>query len=310
MKTQNNALELDKDGQSGAQDFFLYLVTFLSLGFVAFGEGSILYGFINKFVADKESNLFPVFNQGSVKFGIAALVIAGPIFFIISRIITRRIAEKRIPLESTVRKWLTYIVLFFASATIIGDLITLVVNFLGGDFTASFLLKVLVVLSIAGGIFGYYFWDMRRTEVSSGINKIAMLACMIVVAVTFVAGFFIIDSPTVSRQKNIDQQTVNNLQMIDSSIQNYFSETGKLPQKLEDLQSTKFSVGTPTIKSITYKVQSAETYNLCGDFQRSSLIDESSQNEAFVNDWKHDGGTFCFNRIALKKVDVPQSVTK
>jgi hypothetical protein len=229
---------------------------------------------------------------------------------VVSRIITKRISAQEIPLNSIVRKWLTYVVLFFAAGTIIGDLITLVVNFLGGEFTASFLLKVFVVLLISGSIFGYYFWDMRRTDVSSGINKISMFVCIVVVAATFVAGFFIIDSPTVSRQKNIDQQTVNNLQNIDSSIQNYFAESGKLPQKLEDLQATKFSVGTQNIKTITYKIQSADAYELCGDFQRSSLIDVSSQYETFVNDWKHDVGTFCFNRIALKRVDVPQPVTK
>lgn len=306
METQNQMLNSDQNNQSsGAQDFFLYLVTFLSLGFVAFGEGSILFGFIDKFVTDVEpSQSFPAFNQMAVKFGIAALLIAGPIFLLVSRVITKRINDQKISLESVVRKWLTYVVLFFASATIIGDLITVVVNFLAGDYTSSFLLKVFVILLIAGGIFGYYFWDMRRIEAVSVVNKRSMIACIAVIAITFISGFFIIDSPAVSRQKNIDQQTVNNLQMIDSSIQNYFAESGKLPQKLEDLQATKFSIGTQNIKSITYKVQGADTYNLCGDFQRSSFADAYLQNETLVNDWRHEAGNFCFNRIALKKADI------
>jgi len=302
METQT--LSPSQQQNSSAQNFFLYLVMFLSLAFVSFGEGSILFGFIDKFVTDMEMRTYLAFNQGSVKFGIAALIIAGPIFFVISKIITKRIGDGKIALESVVRKWLTYIVLFFAAATIIGDLITLVVNFLGGDFTSSFLLKVLVVLLIAGGIFGYYFWDMRRTEVASDINKKAMIACIVVVTATFIAGFFIIDSPAVSRQKTIDQQVVNNMQTIDNSIQNYFSESGNLPKKLEDLQATKFSFGIQNIKGIAYKIESESSYQLCGEFLRSSLDDATSPNEPYINDWRHDVGSYCFARIALKKTDI------
>jgi type II secretory pathway pseudopilin PulG len=296
--------------KSSPQDFFLYLVTFLSLSFVAFGEGSILFGFINKFVTDRESNLYPSFNQGDVKFGIAALIIAGPIFFVISRIIVARISQQKISLESNVRKWLTYIVLFFAAATIIGDLITLVVNFLGGDFTSSFLLKVLVVLMIAGGIFGYYFWDMRRTEISSNINKLAMYICIVVLTISFVAGFFIIDSPFASRQKNIDQQTVSNMQAIDNSIQSYFGDAGKLPQKLDDMLATKYSFGNQTAKGLKYEITGEDSYQICADFLRSNLSDKENKYGPYENDWKHDAGNFCFTRVVLKRTDVAPIINK
>lgn len=308
MENQNSTSI--KQQETSAQDFFLYLVTFLSLAFVSAGEGSILFGFIDKFVTDMELRSFPAFNQGAVKFGIAALLIAGPIFFIVSRIITKRISEQKISLESSVRKWLTYVVLFFAAAILIGDMITLVVNFLEGDFPLSFLLKVLVILLIAGGIFGYYFWDMRRSEISSTINKKAMIACISVVAITFIAGFFIIDSPTISRQKNIDQQMINNLQTIDNSVQNYFSDSGNLPAKLEDLQSTKFSIGAQSTKGITYKIESTNSYKLCADFLRSNLNDVTSQNEPFIGEWKHSVGNFCFDRLALKRTEIPLQIDK
>ncbi len=295
---------------SNAQDFFLYLVTFLSLAFVSFGEGSILFGFVNKFVTDLELRTYPAFDQGSVKFGIAALFIAGPIFLVFSQIIVKKINDQKILLESVIRKWLTYIVLFFAAATIIGDLITLVVNFLGGEYTLSFLLKIFIVLVIAGGIFGYYFWDMRRTEISSIVNKRSMITCASFMLVTFIAGFFIIDSPSVSRQKNLDQQVVDNLQTVDNAIQNYLSEAGKLPQKLEDLQTTKFSYGVQSIENIDYKIKDADSYELCADFARASLNDASSLNGAYLNDWKHDIGNYCFTRTALKKVDALMPSTK
>jgi hypothetical protein len=63
-----------------------------------------------------------------------------------------------------VRRWLTYLTLFVAAVVLIVDLITLVDNVLGGEVTVRFVLKVLVAGLIAGTIFGYYLWDLRRDE--------------------------------------------------------------------------------------------------------------------------------------------------
>lgn len=304
METQN--IETQSGTQDhGAYNFFLYLLVFLSLIFVAIGEGSILFGFIDKFISSKSDQVLFAFDQSGVRFGIAALFIASPIFFAISFLIAKRITQKTISLESTIRKWLTYIVLFFAAATAIGDLITLVVNFLGGDFTASFLLKVLVIIVIAGGIFAYYFWDMRRNQVSSGINKIAMIASVFIVLVTLFAGFFIIDSPAVSKQKSVDQKTTTDLQSVDNSIQNYFDETGKLPVVISDLKQTKFSISQDNINGFSYSVKDDLKYELCANFSRSNFNDARSAYDYDSSyDWKHESGKFCFTRAALKKADI------
>ena len=37
-------------------------------------------------------------------------------------------------------------------------------SFLGGELTIRFLLKSLIILLIAGGIFGFYFWDIRTHD--------------------------------------------------------------------------------------------------------------------------------------------------
>jgi hypothetical protein len=63
-----------------------------------------------------------------------------------------------------VRKWLTYATLFIAASVLVADLSTLVFNLLGGELTMRFLLKVATVGIIAGAVFGYYLWDMRKEE--------------------------------------------------------------------------------------------------------------------------------------------------
>ena len=58
----------------------------------------------------------------------------------------------------------TYVTLAIAACALVGDVISLIYNFLGGELTARFLLKVLTVALIAGTAFVYYLWDLRETE--------------------------------------------------------------------------------------------------------------------------------------------------
>jgi hypothetical protein len=285
---------------SSPQEFFLYLLMFLGLAFSAFGAGSVLYGYIDKFITDREFNLYIAYNQGFVKFGISAIVIAGPIFFGIARLITKRINKGLISLDSKIRKWLTYVVLFIASAILVGDLIALVVNFLSGDIASSFLLKVLVILVIAGGIFGYYFWDMRRSKPIANLNAIAGYSSLAFIFIVFLAGFFIIDSPSIARKKNIDSQKISSIQTADSSIQEYYLQTGKLPQNLNELSRTKFSINPRALGEIKYQPGSGSSYELCADFLLPSdplqSYGESDPNLI----WKHEAGFYCFQRTAIK----------
>jgi hypothetical protein len=50
------------------------------------------------------------------------------------------------------------------ASPVIGTLITLLTNVLGGELTTRFVLKTLTVLSISGSIFGYYLTDLKRAE--------------------------------------------------------------------------------------------------------------------------------------------------
>ena len=91
-------------------------------------------------------------------------MVAFPIFLLVARSLARAAGRDPERRGSKVRKWLTYLTLFVASAVVTGDLITLLYNVLGGEITTRFLLKTLTVAVIAGGIFGYYLWDLRGEE--------------------------------------------------------------------------------------------------------------------------------------------------
>lgn len=302
MENENQEL---KNEFGGSFQFFLYLVTFISLAYIAFGVGNILFEFVNKSFPDLIGlDYQAVFDQGTVKFALSSLFVAMPVFFILMKKIGDFLFEKRISLESPTRKWLTYLVLFFSAGTIIGDLIALMNNFLNGDLPERFLLKVLIVLVIASSIFGYYLWDIRRKDFSqrgSLINKISFAASLVVVFGVFVFGFFIIDSPSLSREKRLDLQTTNELQSADSAIRNYFNESNSLPEKISDLDKTNFAFQTQKGSTLEYQKKTNDTFVLCAVFVRSNENDpQEISNISFEKEWKHAAGRVCFDRLALK----------
>ena len=147
-----------------AREAFMYLLTFLTLYISAFQFGSLIFYFINRAFPDLLSGA-PYYDNaagvGAIRWQLASIIIAFPLYLWISSLLARRAGQTK---ESRVRKWLTYLTLFVAAGIIIGDLIALISNLLGGELTPRFALKVLTVGAIAGAIFGYYLTDLRKEE--------------------------------------------------------------------------------------------------------------------------------------------------
>ena len=149
------------------REAFLYLVLFATLYLSAFHLGSLLFDFINRAFPDA---LDPDHSRNiihSMRWSVASLAIAFPVFLFVARHLGNDLARNPVKRLSAVRRWLTYLTLFVAATVLIGDLITLVYNLLGGDLSVRFVLKVLVIGLIAGTIFGYYLHDLRREEKES-----------------------------------------------------------------------------------------------------------------------------------------------
>ena len=83
---------------------------------------------------------------------LACVIIAFPVYLWVTRSILRELQLHPEKLESSVRKWLTYIALLIAAGIVVGDLITFLTYFLRGELTARFVAKVAAVLLIAGGV--------------------------------------------------------------------------------------------------------------------------------------------------------------
>lgn len=148
-----------------AREAFLYLVLFLTLYITAVSFGSVLFAFIERAIPDVLQGTYAnIGTLSTIRTSTAALIITFPIFVVLSRVLEKGLERDPQKRGSKVRKWLTYLTLFIAAVSIIIDLIVLVGSLLSGELTTRFLLKVGVVLLIAGTAFGYYLWDLRRDE--------------------------------------------------------------------------------------------------------------------------------------------------
>lgn len=147
-----------------AREAFLYLLLFTTLYISAWNLGSLLFDLINRAFPDPADPTYVGRLGDSIRWSTASIIIAFPAFLYVARFLGRDLARSPMKRLSAVRRWLTYLTLFLAAGVLIGDMITLVYNALGGELTTRFLLKVFVAALIGGTIFGYYLHDLRREE--------------------------------------------------------------------------------------------------------------------------------------------------
>lgn len=297
---------MNQEKANPAMHFFLYLLHFLSLFFVSIGIGNIIFQLVNKFITESAGVVEQsFFDQTAVKFGIASILVATPLFFFTAELISGYLFEGKIREDSKVRKWLTYIVLFFAAATITGDLIALIMAFLNGDIAARFFLKMTTIFIVAGSIFGYYFWDIRREKIEGKKfkeNRLAFIASAYFILAVFILGFFVIDGPKVSREKNADMQTVNELNVIDQNVMAYYSDTQKLPDSAESLKNTKFYTILREGSTVSYQKTGDTSYKLCAVFNHSNLDEKDRYvTDPYFGQWLHGNGKVCFDRVAVRE---------
>lgn len=150
-----------------AREVFVYLVFFVALYVSAYSLGAIAFEFIDRAFPDALQNGSYIHSSNDqIRWHVSSLIVAFPLFLFTLRAIAKAIAKDPTKRGSRPRKWLTYMTLFVAAISLIGDFISLIYNLLGGELTVRFALKVATVAAIAGGISAYLLMDMRKDEKS------------------------------------------------------------------------------------------------------------------------------------------------
>jgi hypothetical protein len=144
-----------------ARDAFLYLILFGTLWTIAFQVGRLAFVGIDRLFPPTGTR--PPLGE-AVRFSIAALIVATPVHLLVSRITARATAHDITRRISPVRRWLTYATMLGAAVVVLGDVTALVYGLLGGELTTPITLKLITVLTIAGGGLGFYVNALRQAE--------------------------------------------------------------------------------------------------------------------------------------------------
>ena len=140
-----------------AKDAFLYLLSFSTLATWTIGLGSVSFTLIDRWLKDPVSpSNYYAGGYYQIADSLACIMVAFPVYLLIMRYIVRELEIHPEKLESSIRKWLTYIALLIAAGIVVCDLITFLTYFLRGELTTRFVAKVATALVIAGGVFWYY----------------------------------------------------------------------------------------------------------------------------------------------------------
>lgn len=293
------------------KDFFLHLLSIISLYIAAVSFGILLFQYIDRFFPDPLVDAYYVL-QGSasaMRWALASLVIVFPVYVWVSWYLARDMEQSPEKRELRIRKWLLYFTLFVAAVVIIGDLVALIYNFLGGDLSVRFILKVFAILFIAGIVFGYYLWNLRteRRATKDPRMRVFVFGVVAVVLVSIIAGFFFVGSPFAERMRRFDDRRVGDLQTIQWQIVNYWQTKEKLPPSLEDLRDEISGFIPPrdpeTGNAYEYRVVSKTQFELCGTFSAVSRVGAVTTEPKVVAPdggaleiWAHGAGRMCFLR--------------
>ena len=296
------------------KDFFLWAGAIITFYWSIIATTLLIFDYINYTFPNPLSYLPANPYESGISYEMASIIVLLPIYMFLMRLIRSDAVRDPSRNEIWVRRWAIILTLFVAGAAIAADLITLLTTFLNGEeMTTAFLLKVLVILLVASGVFMHFiadlkgYWDMfpkRKQAVSIGVAVLAV--------VTIGAGFFIVGTPQQARLARFDAEKVEHLQNIQYRVKNYWQAKQKLPAAITDIvdpiQYEPLPIDPQTGESYTYEATGKLSFKLCATFNAEShgtqnivTIERSvpvpASGKIYPSDnWQHGAGNVCFDR--------------
>lgn len=280
---------------ASAKEAFFYLLIFATLATWTIGFGHLAFALIDRWLADPLfSGYQQTFDTYTITSSLAALIVAFPLYLLLSRTVGGEVAAHPEKLDSSIRKWLTYMALVIAAGVFMGDLIMALAYLLRGEFTSRFLAKSFVVLVLSGGVFFYYFGGLRKTDATPaklGRDRFMAGLSSAIVALMVVLGFLQLGPPKVQREFRADAQRIRQLYQISMAVKEYWtSHTSQLPANIDQLSGNAY-VDPISHAPYEYHPKQGSQYELCAIFARSS---DRSETTSSPNPWIHPAGRHCF----------------
>lgn len=302
---------------SSPRDAFLHLLGMAMLYTAAFAVGTILFQFVDRWLPAATDDLLG-FSTSSLRAAAAALLVSIPILGLVERTIGRDASRDPALRLTPIYRTLAYLTLLITALVMAGDLIAAIICFLSGDLTIRFILKALIILLLAGGIYLWFSSDVGREESIATtpsaatipppppwrqwLHRIgAAMAILSMIAALYAAG-----SPFRQRLLRLDARRVGDLRTIQQNVETYFEREGVIPATLEDLAGSPATflqnITDPATKiPYAYERVDATTYSLTAAFDLPSPPEQEQPVWHRDGFFRHGAGKQTFRLSAPKQ---------
>lgn len=277
---------------------------YLSLSFLLV----LIFGIINLMFPDATEGYWVIESAGqNVRLGIAMVLVFFPTYIVLTRIVNKLRRQEKNPAYLSLTKWLIYLSLLVSGLILLGDLVAVILAFLGGEITERFIFKALAVLAVIGAAFHYYILDARGFWHKNEQKSIMFgIGAGVVVFVALAYGFTNIETPATVREMKLDEKQIQDLQTIEQQLESYLvTSSSTAPVTLKDaFGSFPIPIAPEGRDDYEYK-QTNVGFDLCATFAYNSF-ENSDQFSTRIdpamlikngNDWHHEAGKYCFERV-------------
>ena len=138
-----------------AREALVYGLLFLLLGMICWHVTMLGFRVIETLLPEPDQRYY-YSSASSMRWSIATLIPAVPLFVLLNRRVTRDTAQDSGRRSSLVRKWFAAVTLLLAALALLGDLVAVIYSLLNGDLTLRFAAKAGLIAVVGALVFAYY----------------------------------------------------------------------------------------------------------------------------------------------------------
>ena len=307
-----------------AKDFFLWAGALVSFYWTVIAYTFLVFDYINYTFPNPLAYYSANPYESGISYEMASVIVLLPVYLLLMFLIRKGSDIDQSRKEIWVRRWAIILTLFLAGAAMVGDLITLLTTFLSGEeLTTAFLLKVLVVILVAAGVFMHFFADLKNYwDTNPSRRLFVRIGVAVLALVTIGSGFIIVGTPAEARLARFDAQKVGDLQNIQSQVVYYWQAKQKLPNVITDLNNSlnygPIPIDPQSSEQYVYQATGALSFKLCAIFNAESRGSQNVYSESraiapvpvggkgmLQDNWQHGSGQVCFDRTIAPSFSPP-----
>ncbi len=299
-----------------AKDFFLWAGALVSFYWTVIAYTFLVFDYIN-YTFPNPLGYYPADPyQSGISGEMASVIVLLPVFLLLMYLIHKDADRDPSRKDIWVRRWAIILTLFLAGIAMVGDLITLLTTFLSGEeLTTAFLLKVLVIILVAAGVFMHFLAELKNYwDVNPSRRRMVRIGVAVLAIVTIGSGFFIVGTPAEARLQRFDAQKVSDLQNIQYQVIGFYQAKQKLPGVITDLNNSlnygPMPIDPQSGEAYVYQPGEGLSFKLCAMFNAESRGSQNVYYESramvpvpaggkgmMQDNWQHGMGQVCFERI-------------